>query len=331
MNAGDDPLTASQIWTSPRYNDAVLKCTSPISSKLLFDAGYSFNYEEYVITNQDGINQDRGTPAWYAGASRRDADAGDAAQRPGATGAAAIPIGSTRRRRCRTSPARTTSRSGFQYNWGTYINTRETNADLQQVYLNGVPSPVTVYNTPLRYKDALLGDLGLYAQDTWTLNRLTLNGGIRWETLKSRSVEAGVGRRPLHRRAQLRPDPDADVEGLGAAVRRWSTTCSATPRRRSSSASTATTSRARRSSPIATTRWRCTSASLSWTDANGDDIAQGELGCTYLTAGLRDQLRAAAGQLRPRAAEPRRSRLQARLQHRNDGRHPARAAAAACR
>ena len=58
--------TASQIWTSPRYNDAALKCTSTISSKLLLDAGYSFNYEEYVITNQDGINQDRGTPAWYA-------------------------------------------------------------------------------------------------------------------------------------------------------------------------------------------------------------------------------------------------------------------------
>ena len=59
MNAGDDPLTASQIWTSPRYNDAAVKWTSPISSKLLFDAGYSFNYEEYVITNQDGINQER--------------------------------------------------------------------------------------------------------------------------------------------------------------------------------------------------------------------------------------------------------------------------------
>ena len=25
MNAGDDPLTASQIWTSPRYNDAAVK------------------------------------------------------------------------------------------------------------------------------------------------------------------------------------------------------------------------------------------------------------------------------------------------------------------
>ena len=45
-----------------------------------------------------------------------------------------------------------------------------------------------------------------------------------------------------------------------------------------------------------------TTQSLAWTDLNGDDIAQGERGCVYQTAGLRDQLRAAAGQLRrPRA------------------------------
>ena len=109
---------------------------------------------------------------------------------------------------------------GFQYNWGTYINTRETNADLQQVYTNGVPSSVTVYNTPLRYKDALLGDLGIYAQDTWTINRLTLNGGIRFETLKHEVSKQSVGRRPLHRRAQFRSDSDADLEGHRAAVRR---------------------------------------------------------------------------------------------------------------
>ena len=33
MNAGDDPDTASQIWTSPRYNDAAIKCTSTVSNR----------------------------------------------------------------------------------------------------------------------------------------------------------------------------------------------------------------------------------------------------------------------------------------------------------
>ena len=37
---------------------------------------------------------------------------------------------------------------------------------------------------------------------------------------------------------------------------------------------------------------------LRWTDLNSDDIAQGELGCVYLDAGLRDQLRADAGEVR---------------------------------
>ena len=121
---------------------------------------------------------------------------------------------------------------GFQYNWGTYINTRETNADLQQVYPNGVPSSVTVYNTPLRYKDALLGDLGIYAQDTWTINRLTVNGGLRWEMLKHEVSKQESRRRPLHRRApasirsRCRP---GRTSRRGSA---WSTTCSATPRRR---------------------------------------------------------------------------------------------------
>ena len=174
---------------------------------------------------------------------------------------------------------------GFQYNWGTYINTRETNADLQQVYTNGVPSSVTVYNTPLRYKDALLGDLGIYAQDTWTINRLTLNGGIRFETLKHEVSKQSVGRRPLHRRAQLRPDSDADLEGHCAAVRRG-----LRPVRQCQDG------REVRPQPLQRIAHDVLRQPLQpagahaarrsrWTDVNGDDIAQGELGCTYLTPG----------------------------------------------
>ena len=43
-----------------------------LSNQLLAEAGYSFNYEEYVITNQPGVNKVAFTPEWYAGASRRD-------------------------------------------------------------------------------------------------------------------------------------------------------------------------------------------------------------------------------------------------------------------
>jgi hypothetical protein len=74
MDAGDDPETASQVWTSPIYNSGSLKWVSPVSNRLLLEGGYSQNYEEYVITNQPGINKEPFTPEWFAGASRQDLD-----------------------------------------------------------------------------------------------------------------------------------------------------------------------------------------------------------------------------------------------------------------
>ncbi len=60
----------------------------------------------------------------------------------------------------------------------------------------GCPFQVTVYNTPLRYKDSLVADIGLYAQDTWTLNRLTINAGLRWEYMDAEvsASTSGQGR-----------------------------------------------------------------------------------------------------------------------------------------
>jgi hypothetical protein len=283
MNAGDDPETASQIWTSPRYNDAVLRYTSTISSKVLLEGGYSFNYEEYVITNQDGINQDRGTPQWYAGASRRDATL--VTLRSGlANWGGRYPDRFNTQASMSYVTGAHNAKIGFQYNWGIYVNTRETNADLQQVYLNGVPSTVTVYNTPLRYKDALLGDLGLYAQDTWTLNRLTLNGGIRFEQLKHEvsKQESGAGRFIGARNFDPIPMPTFKdpAPRFGAVYDLFGNAKTALKVGINRYNESRTTFFANRYNPLA-----LTSASLSWVDANADDIAQGELGCTYQTPG----------------------------------------------
>ena len=89
MNAGDDPLTASQVWTSPRYNSAAAKYTGTLSSSMLIEGGYSFNYEEYVITNQDGVNKTPFTDrVVQPSASRRDANLVTLTQRAGQLGRA---------------------------------------------------------------------------------------------------------------------------------------------------------------------------------------------------------------------------------------------------
>ena len=283
MNAGDDPLTASQIWTSPRYNDAAVKFTSAVNSSLLFDAGYSFNYEEYVITNQDGVNQVPFSREWYAGASRRDQTlvtlrnglanwGGRYPDRFNAQASASYVTGAHN------------AKLGFQYNWGTYINTREANADLQQVYTNGVPSSVTIYNTPLRYKDALLGDLGIYIQDTWTIDRLTLNGGIRWEMLRHEVSKQSSGHGRFIGERNFDPIPMPTWTDLaprfGVVYDLFGNAKTALKFGLNRYNESRTTFFANRYNPLA-----LSSASLSWTDVNGDDIAQGELGCTYLQPG----------------------------------------------
>ncbi len=53
--------------------------------------------------------------------------------------------------------------------------------DLYQEYRNGVPASVVVYNTPQDAVETIKYDLGLYVQDSWKYNRLTLNPGIRFE------------------------------------------------------------------------------------------------------------------------------------------------------
>ncbi|MGE0815109.1 MAG: carboxypeptidase regulatory-like domain-containing protein [Vicinamibacterales bacterium] len=283
MNAGDDYNTASQIWTSPRYNSAAAKYTGTLSNKLLAEAGYSFNYEEYVITNQDGVNKVPFSPEWFAGASRRDQNlvtltnglanwGGRYPDRWNMMGALSYITGAHN------------VRAGFQYTWGTYVNTRETNADLQQVYSNGNPISVTVYNTPLRYQENLNGDLGLYLQDSWALNRLTINTGLRWERFAHEVADqkSGAGRFIGERSFSAIPMPTwkdfaprvgivYDVFGNGrtalkAGFNRYN--------------ESRTTQFATRYNPLA-----LTSASLSWTDLNGNDIAEGDKGCAYLSPG----------------------------------------------
>src|SRR2546430_3259976 len=65
-----------------------------------------------------------------------------------------------------------------------------------QRYRNGVPDSVEILNTPLDWTDRLNADLGVYAQDAWTLRRLTVNVGARWEYFNSEvsASSAGAGR-----------------------------------------------------------------------------------------------------------------------------------------
>ena len=288
MNAGDDPDTASQIWTSPRYNSAAAKYTGTWSNQLLAEAGYSFNYEEYVITNQPGVNKEAFSPEWFAGASRRDQNfttltnglanwGGRYPDRFNMMGALSYITGSHN------------IKAGIQYNWGPYVNTRETNADLQQVYAGTTapftnPVSVTIYNTPLRYQEKLLGDVGVFIQDSWALNRLTINTGLRWEYLKHEVAEqqSGAGRWVGERNFDAIPMPTWKdfAPRIGVVYDLFGNSKTAIKASFNRYNESRTTQFAQKYNPL-----NLDPRTLSWTDLNGDDIAQGVRGCTYQTAG----------------------------------------------
>ena len=85
---------------------------------------------------------------------------------------------------------------GMQHRFGWQRDTREgINADLIQQYRNGVPTQVTIFNTPTSSRNNVDADLGVYVQDTWTMGRTTFAPGLRFDyfhtSIPEHSVPAG--------------------------------------------------------------------------------------------------------------------------------------------
>jgi hypothetical protein len=81
---------------------------------------------------------------------------------------------------------------GFNNNSGRNAQKQDRNADLIQNYVNNRPSSVTVYNTPVDTPGWVDYDLGIFAMDSWTLKRLTVNPGLRVEWYKASVREASM-------------------------------------------------------------------------------------------------------------------------------------------
>jgi hypothetical protein len=54
------------------------------------------------------------------------------------------------------------------------------------------PDQVTVYNTPYSWKQDVDHNIGLFVQDRWTIDRMTVNAGVRYDYFKSSIPELGL-------------------------------------------------------------------------------------------------------------------------------------------
>ena len=176
-----------------KYTDAI-KWTSTPTNRLVFDAGFGTSVNAYREGYQPGILRTPFTPEWIANASRVDIVRST-------TNLAAPPELGTYNFRYMliSSLAYVTGshalKAGMQWHIGQNWINRDANGDLTVRFRDGVPDSVIVYNTPTRLYDLMKADFGLYVQDSWTMKRLTINPGVRWEyfnsAIQAKAVERG--------------------------------------------------------------------------------------------------------------------------------------------
>ncbi len=283
MGNATDPRTASVVWNTPIFATGSAKWTSTLSSSLLLETGFSFNRERYDNLYQPGIFAERGTPEWYRNVRKNDTSTGFL------WNASSAQLGNyPDRYTVSTALSRVTGshtvKVGVLYGWGIYRRYNNANGDLYQTYQAGVPLQVTVLNTPLEVQENMDGQFAVYAQDSWRWNNFTLNYGIRYDRVAQSIVgqDAQVGRFansaaygdisvPTWTDFSPRTSVVWDIFGNGKTAIRTGFNRFMTAQ---------TTGFGQLYSPTA-----LTTANIAWQDLNGDDIAQGERGCVYLTPG----------------------------------------------
>jgi len=194
LAAGIDELAANRR-PPVHYSNLQTKWTGTLTPRLLLETGFARNVTKFNVVYQAAVKEPAFTPAWFAKAARVDTIL-STRHVAGAVEQYNIPIRNTLSSSLAFITGSHAFKWGYQWGFGFYDQRRETNADLIQVYRAGVPSSVMVQNTPLLSRPVMKADLGIYGQDSWTLRRMTLNYGLRWEYFNAyiRAQDAGVGR-----------------------------------------------------------------------------------------------------------------------------------------
>ncbi len=179
-----------------RYYTAQAKWTSTVTSRLLLEAGHAINSEYFTARYQPGVQQDRGTPAWFNTVGKSDLitlTARDGRITPATSN---DPVANTTTVHASYVTGSHNLKAGFNWTFGGSQIENDINADLVQLYRNGVPDSVRVYNTPVRSNEYLNRNLGMFVQDSWTFDRMTVNMGVRFESFNARiqNQSAGAGR-----------------------------------------------------------------------------------------------------------------------------------------
>ena len=180
---GQDGLLMSGTWAYEGAWDskirkerfAQLKWTSPITSRLLFEATWTDGYNSsYLDGTRPGLAYsdvtgviDAGTGIYY-----RSSIVGYGeyiGYQPSTKAALSYVTGSH------------TAKFGVDFNWGYQSwKNRSVNGNLRYIFFNGRPIQAQLENGPWTSRQNFR-KFAFFAQDQWTVDRLTVNAGIRYD------------------------------------------------------------------------------------------------------------------------------------------------------
>ena len=164
---------AQPAQSNPTMRFASVTYTAPLTNRLVFDVAALSRFERSLTTDQLGLDPalvpvvDNGTGITYRnlateGANNRSTNEDLRGTLSFVTGAHSL-------------------RAGFQSEWGNHqpVSTLGT-SNLTYRFTNGTPNQITEFSDP-RSSTTLVNELGLFVQDRWTINHLTLTGGLRFD------------------------------------------------------------------------------------------------------------------------------------------------------
>ena len=186
FGSGVEPSLATREQKTPVSNRDVVKWTSPATSRLLLEAGGTVLLYDATYLDHPGVAPDAISKVDLIAVTTRDAPQFNmkffihtlrtSASATYVTGSHAL-------------------KTGFQLGVG-YVDTPFwVHGDMIQQYRNGVPDSVQIKNSPVNQSVSLNNELAVYAQDSWTMKRLTVNAGLRFDhinaSVNAQTAEAG--------------------------------------------------------------------------------------------------------------------------------------------
>jgi carboxypeptidase family protein/TonB-dependent receptor-like protein len=159
---------ATWVQRSPLGFTTQAKFTSTVSNKVLFESGFSMYYlhwtQEYR-PESSSVSVIDFVKSVRTGATSYDFDQWNV--RRSYVASVSYVTGSH------------AFKTGIQFSEGPYRETRNVRDDIVLRFSDGVANSVDTFNSPIDVRQRMNADMGVYAQDSWTVGRLTFNPGLR--------------------------------------------------------------------------------------------------------------------------------------------------------